>query len=48
MLKLRNVRNKIHNLQIRLEQCTAKTKKAKISQLVGIALSINDNTKNPS
>ena len=42
----RNVQNKIHNLQIRLEQFTDQTK-AKKYQLVGIALSMNDNTQNP-
>ena len=35
----------IHNLQIRLEQLTEK--KDKNYQLVGIVLSINDNTKSP-
>ena len=43
----RNVLNKIHNLQIRLEQFTDLTKKATKYQLVGIALSTNDNTKSP-
>ena len=37
----------IHNLQFRLEQLTDQTKKAKKYQLVGIALSINDNAKSP-
>ena len=37
--------NKIHNLQIRLEQLTDQTKKLKKHQLAGIALSIHDNTK---
>ena len=42
-----NDQNKIHNLQIRLEQSTDQTKKAKKYQLVGIALFIHDNTKSP-
>ena len=42
-----DVQNKIHNLQIRLEQSTDQTKKAKKYQLVGIALFIHDNTKSP-
>ena len=41
-----NVRNKIYNLQIKLEKFTDQTKKAKKYQLVRIALSVNDNTKN--
>ena len=40
-----NVRNKIYNLQIRLEQFTDLTKTAKKYQSVGIILFINDNTK---
>ena len=43
----RNVLNKIHNLQIRLEQFTDLTKKVTKYQLVGIALSINGSTKSP-
>ena len=42
-----NVQNKIQNLQIRLEQFTDLTKKAKKYQLIGIGLSIHDNTKSP-
>ena len=42
-----NIQNKIHNLQIRLEEFTEQTKKAKKYQLIGIALSINGNTKSP-
>ena len=40
-----NVKNKIQNLQIMLEQFTHDTKKAKNYQSIGIALSIDDNTK---
>ena len=40
-------KNKIHNLQIKIEQFTDQTKKAKKYQLVGISLSIHDNTKSP-
>ena len=42
-----NVQNKIHNLQIRLEQFIDQTKKTKRYQLVGISVSINDDTKSP-
>ena len=42
-----NVQNKIQNLQIRLEQFTDLTKKAKKYQLIGIGLSIHYNTKSP-
>ena len=42
-----NVQNKIQNLQIRLEQFTDLTKKAKKYQVIGIGLSIHDNTKSP-
>ena len=41
----RNVQNKIQDLQIRLEQFAHETKKSKNYQLVGIALSTDDNTK---
>ena len=41
----RNVKNKIHNLQIRLEQFTEEIKRAKKYQPVEIALSMKGNTK---
>ena len=40
-----NVRKRMHNLRFRLEKVTDQTIKAKKYQLVGIPLSINDNTK---
>ena len=43
----RNVQNKIHNLQITLEQFTDETKKVTKYKSVEIAPSINNNPKNP-
>ena len=40
-----HVQSKLYNLHIKLEQFSEKTKKFKKLHLVGIELSINDNTK---
>ena len=40
-----NVQNKMHKLLNRVEQFTDQTKKPKKYQIVGIELSINDNTE---
>ena len=42
-----HVQSKLYNLHIKLEQFSEKTKKFKKLHLVGIELSINDNTKSP-
>ena len=40
-----NLQNKIHNLQIRVEQFNDQTEKGKKYQSFGISLSINGHTK---